>query len=76
MVATVVVVHPPVVLVRRVLPVHHAAWVIAVVAAIASGVADHDIPHRVRGVAVQAHVVGIHDADVGFGSMLLERDEP
>ena len=68
-----VVVHPPVVLVRGALPVHQAAWVVAVVAAIASCVADHDVPHRVRGVAVQAHVVGVHDAGPRVGGFLVKK---
>ena len=69
-----VVVDPPIVLVTTPPPVHHASRVLAPAAAAAVGVTYVGFPHRVRGVAVDAHVVVVHDTDVGIVLHLGERD--
>lgn len=67
-----VVKHPPVRLVGRPSPVVESARFGAVVAAVTVGVADHDVPHGVRVVAVDSEVVKVEDSHVGVVVVLLE----
>ena len=69
-----VIVHPPIVLVAGVSPVHELSGVLAVGAPVAVGVADHDVPLAVGGVSVHAHVVVVVDADKGVVVLLVEGD--
>ena len=69
-----VVNHPPIVLVTGPLVHVEAAWVVALGAAVAVGVADHDVPDGVGGVAVDSHVIVVEDADVGVVHGLHELD--
>lgn len=57
-------------------PVLDSAWVSAVGAVVAVGVAEHDVPSAVRVVAVGTEVVKVKDTDVRVVFLLGKLDEP
>lgn len=71
-----VVVHPPVTLVRRPLPHADLTWVSALGAAVTIGVAEHDVPFAVGGVAVDSEVIVVDDTEVSVVESLGELDVP